>query len=130
MDFHRITGLSLLALLLFSSCDESIKHDDRKALLHAYREAPIGGIWLTLYDGNEFELKNSPREVAVAGQYTINGDTITLIKNDGKESYQHFNQVKLLISDTDLVELTETGIAVLEIQENKLNNKKLAPTTE
>ncbi len=90
-------------------------------VLSAYREAPIGGYWLGLYNDSTWEFGNSPREIEVFGTYTIIRDTLNLVASEGKIFYDGTTTNAFLINETGLIEIENSGIKWLSIGMNKLD---------
>ena len=94
-------------------------------VLSAYREAPIGGIWLGIYDDNTWQLGYSSKEITSEGTYRIFGDTLQLVANNGTTVIGDFNQTAFIIKAKSLIELNNSGIRSLEILQNKLDGQNL-----
>jgi hypothetical protein len=89
-------------------------------ILSAYREAPIGGIWLGVYEDRTWQLGYSSVEITSEGTYQLAGDTLTLIANEGTTVIGESERTSFLIETKYLVEVENSGIRSLEIQRNKL----------
>ncbi|CAD5279938.1 MULTISPECIES: hypothetical protein [unclassified Imperialibacter] len=96
-----------------------------RLILSAYREAPIGGIWLGIYDDNTWQLGYSSKEITSEGTYRFSGDTLLLVADNGAKVIGDFDQTAFIIKANQLVELNNSGIRSLEILQNRLNEKKL-----
>ncbi|SDL15045.1 hypothetical protein SAMN05421823_104502 [Catalinimonas alkaloidigena] len=94
-------------------------------VMSAYREAPIGGIWLGLYSDSTWELGNSSREIRLGGTYTIDGDKLNLKALKGTTFSNGELNNSFLINQTDLIEIENTGINGLEIGINRMNKNGL-----
>lgn len=92
-------------------------------VLSAYREAPIGGYWLGLYQDSTWEFGNSPRELDFNGTYTIHGDTLTLSNSPGSTFYNGKSSNQFLIQSENLIEIENTGIKGLKIGLNNITNQ-------
>lgn len=91
-----------------------------KLILSAYREAPIGGIWLGVYDDQTWQLGYSSIEITAEGTYKINEDTLTLVADQGTTIIGDSERTSFLIKQKSLIEVENSGIRSLEIQINKL----------
>jgi len=98
--------------LVITSC---VEIHTNNVILGASREAPVGGIWLVLFDHEEFELSYSPRKVDYQGTYRLQGDSI-MLKKVGENSFR----IILIKQGNTLAEMTNTGIYQLEITHNLL----------
>lgn len=94
-------------------------------VLMAYREAPIGGIWLGVYNDQTWQLGYSSVEITSTGTYQIIGDTLTLIANKGTIIIGESERTSFVIEPKYLVEVKNSGIKSLEIQLNKLEKEGL-----
>lgn len=83
---------------------------EKQILISAAREAPIGGIWLKLYDDESYSLTNDPRSEGSKGTYTIKNDTLTLFISDTIRT-------SFIIKEKSLTEIESTGIGGLSIVE-------------
>ncbi|WP_277477160.1 hypothetical protein [Catalinimonas alkaloidigena] len=111
--------ISVIEFLVYPSNSKS-----SEIILEAYREAPIGGIWLALYEDKTWELGNSSREVRIKGQYQISGDTLIIIADQENEINADVKRT-FVIDRERLIETTKTGIHSLEILTNKINENGL-----
>lgn len=91
-----------------------------KLLLTAYREAPLGGIWLALYTDQTWELGYSSREITATGTFALSGDTLSIKSKDGSRIIGEIEETMFLIHQNNLVELKNSGIKSLEIKINNL----------
>ncbi|RAI84847.1 hypothetical protein [Algoriphagus yeomjeoni] len=91
-------------------------------ILSAYREAPLGGIWLALYDDQTWEMGYSSREITSSGNYTIRHDTLTLNAQSGKTILGEISKTSFIINSKNLTEIENSGIRSLEILMNKSEN--------
>ncbi len=122
------SGISLatttLAVIVLILVQETILYPPNpkteQLLLSAYREAPIGGIWLGVYNDQTWQLGYSSVEITSEGTYEVAGDTITLIAYDGTTVIGEAERTSFLIEPKYLVEVENSGIRSLEIQLNKL----------
>lgn len=94
-------------------------------VLTAYREAPIGGVWLGLYDDQIWQLGYSSVEITSAGKYQITGDTLTLYADEGTTIIGEVERTSFIIKSKSLVEIKNSGIRFLEIELNKVELEKL-----
>ena len=79
-------------------------------VLTAYREAPIGGIWLALYNDNTWEMGYSSREITSNGTYKIENDTLTIYATSGEEIITNLRQTSFTFHSNKLVEIKNSGI--------------------
>lgn len=124
MIFFSTAGL-LIVISVIEFLVYSLDNKTNDIILEAYREAPIGGIWLALYENKTWELGNSSREISSTGNYQISGDTITLISEQGNKETTDFQTTSFVIDQQRLIETTNSGIHVLEIRTNKINENGL-----
>lgn len=89
-------------------------------ILSAYREAPLGGIWLGVYNDQTWQLGNSSVEITSEGTYQLTGDTLTLTANEGTTIMGEFQRTSFIIKPKHLIEIKNSGIWSLEIQLNTL----------
>ncbi|MEP1032970.1 hypothetical protein [Ekhidna sp.] len=94
-------------------------------LISAYREAPLGGIWLGVYDDQTWQLGYSSVEITSEGTYQLSGDTLTLIASEGTSVIGDSERTSFIIKPKNLVELKNSGIRSLEIHLNKLEKNGL-----
>lgn len=92
-------------------------------VLTAYREAPIGGYWLGLYNDSTWEFGNSSREIEFDGTFEIIGDTLFLSTSPGSTFYNGKSSNQFLIQSEDLVEIENTGIKGLKIGLNIISKE-------
>jgi hypothetical protein len=115
------TTVAVIALILIQ---ETILYPPNpkidQLILSAYREAPIGGIWLGVYEDRTWQLGYSSVEITSEGTYQLAGDTLTLIANEGTTVIGESERTSFLIETKYLVEVENFGIRSLEIQLNKL----------
>ena len=90
-------------------------------LLTAYREAPLGGIWLALYHDKTWELGFSSREITATGTYQINADTLYLTAMDDTIIIGEIDKTSFIIGEKTLIEIQNSGIRSLEIIINNMN---------
>lgn len=88
-------------------------------ILSAYREAPLGGIWLALYDDQTWEIGYSSREITSSGNYLIRHDTLTLNAQSDKTILKDISKTSFIIDSKNLIEIENSGIRSLEIVYNK-----------
>ncbi|WP_157963281.1 hypothetical protein [Algoriphagus litoralis] len=93
--------------------------------MSAYREAPIGGIWLAIYTDQTWEIGNSSREITANGTYEIKSDTLILTAAQGTSIIGEIDQTSFIIQSESLIEINNSGILSLEIILN--NMKETAP---
>lgn len=91
-----------------------------KLVLSAYREAPLGGIWLGVYNDQTWELGYSSVDITSRGTYKLSNDTLTLIATEGTTVIGESELTSFLIKPKHLLEVENTGIKSLEIQLNNL----------
>ena len=94
-------------------------------VLTAYREAPIGGIWLGVYNDQTWQLGYSSVEITSEGTYQLVGDTLTLTAIEGTTVIGESERTSFIIEPRYLVEVKNSGIRSLEIQLNKLEKNGL-----
>tara|TARA_R110002072_G_scaffold216077_1_gene373419 strand:- start:381408 stop:381890 length:483 start_codon:yes stop_codon:yes gene_type:complete len=92
-----------------------INQKSDQLILSAYREAPLGGIWLALYDDQTWEIGYSSREITSSGNYFIRHDTLTLNAQSGKTILQDISKTSFIIDSKNLREIENSGIRALEI---------------
>lgn len=65
-------------LLIYTSCDNAQKGHDKKPVLLADREAPLGWVYLKVYDDQSFDfiLTGLRDKTVYPGTYRLNKDTI------------------------------------------------------
>ncbi|MCV9386991.1 hypothetical protein [Reichenbachiella ulvae] len=131
--YWKLSGISLatttLAVIALILIQETILYPPNpkidKLVLSAYREAPIGGIWLGVYNDRTWQLGYSSVEITSEGKYELAGDTLTLFANDGTTVIGDSKRTSFLIEPKYLVEVENSGIRSLEIQLNKLETNGL-----
>jgi len=94
-------------------------------VLFAYREAPLGGVWLGIYEDQTWQIGYSSVEITSEGSYLLNGDTLTLIASPGTTIIGESKRISFIIDPKYLVEVKNSGIRFLEIKMNKLENDGL-----
>ncbi|MGD1890210.1 MAG: hypothetical protein ACFB15_06385 [Cyclobacteriaceae bacterium] len=84
------TILIFIVLLICTSCASKVKEKDenRIPVLRADREAPIGWVYLDLYQDNSFDLKFGRRDKPKTGTYTLSNDTIYFQYDDEIDFYR------------------------------------------
>ena len=114
---YKKAGFSLIATFILVGIISTIelgyyssKAKNKKLVLSAGREAPIGGIWLKLYDNKSYTLTYDPRTEGKEGTYQIKNDTLTLFDTDTIRT-------SFLIKEKSLEEIKNTGIGGLSILE-------------
>src|SRR5688572_24886895 len=118
--YLKYTGLFILIISLlgvFSFTIDFFKNRNREVLLTAFREAPLGGVLLTLYSDSTFELSNL-MTYETSGKFAITEDTLFISTNGSYKLLKNFTETTFLITEKNLVEINNTGIGRLEI-----NNK-------
>ncbi len=113
-----IAIIVIITMIEFYSYPINPKSDEE--VLTAFRETPLGGIWLALYRDQSWELGHSSREITSNGTYHIVGDTITLIASKGMTVIDEVGNTSFIIEEKDLVEIENSGIRSLKITSNKL----------
>ncbi len=58
----------IFGLLLITSCSTENKEKKKELLLQAYREAPLGWIYLRIYQDSTFEFESRGLRTSTAGQ--------------------------------------------------------------
>ena len=114
--------LIVIGFLLITSGIEFLltKFRNRGLVMYAWREAPIGGIWLRLYNDDKFKLGHLPESVAIAGSYKIKGDTLFLEGNKPIELLNSASKTSFIITKNRLLEINSTKIGALDISKNEL----------
>lgn len=116
---------SILLILIVTLVELFLFPTNKKTdqlILVAYREAPIGGIWLGLYDDETWELGYSSREITSSGNYIIQHDTLTINAQSGKTILKDITETSFIIGSKNLLEIENSGIRSLEILMNKSGN--------
>ncbi|MHA7102269.1 hypothetical protein [Roseivirga pacifica] len=128
LRFARFTFLTTILLTLIITGIEFLLYPINKKndqlILTGFREAPIGGYWLGIYNDSTWEIGNSSREIEIRGTYTVMNDTVTLYTTGETTFYNGTKVNQLIISKNRLVEVENTGIRYFEVGLNKLNNPK------
>ncbi len=112
-------ALSLFLLIVAEEMFFSYNSKNKKEVLVASREAPIGGILLKLYEDNTYEI-GVLREVKSAGTYVLKSDTLFIAATDNPKQNSYITQTAFLIKEGYLEQIGNTGIGFLEIHVNKL----------
>lgn len=89
-------------------------------VLTAYREAPIGGIWLTLYNDNTWEMGYSSREISSNGTYIFENDTLTIYATSEEGIINNLKKTSFTFNSNKLIEIENSGIRMLEIKIDKM----------
>ncbi|MEM9671633.1 MAG: hypothetical protein ACFB15_28450 [Cyclobacteriaceae bacterium] len=113
-----LIAISIIEFFVYSSNEEP-----RGVVIKAYREAPIGGVWLALYEDSTWELRNSSREIRAKGEYQITGDTVTMIAEEGYGIANDVAEISFLIKKKRLIETSKSGINILEIRINNIDKQ-------
>ncbi len=121
ISFFGTTALIIILILIQEVFLYPPNPKIERLVLSAYREAPIGGYWLGLYNDSTWELGNSPREIEVFGTYTIIRDTLNLVASEGEIFYNGTTTNTFLINEKELIEIENSGIKWLSIGMNKLD---------
>ncbi len=122
--FFSTVGLILIITVIeFQVYPKNPKAD--QLIMSAYREAPIGGIWLAIYTDQTWEIGNSSREITANGTYEIKSDTLILTAAQGTSIIGEIDQTSFIIQSESLIEINNSGILSLEIILN--NMKETAP---
>lgn len=87
-----IVGITLIEFLIFPEDDKT-----EQLVLTAYREAPLGGIWLALYNDKTWKIGYSSREITSQGTYEISSDTLTLSASEGTTIVGDVEQTSFII---------------------------------
>jgi len=116
-----VTGLFLYHKLILFPPNPKVD----QLVFSAYREAPIGGIWLGLFDDKTWELGYSSVEITSSGTFDISGDTLKLIATEGTTVIKEFKQTSFIMKPDYLLELKNTGIRSLIIQMNEIEKNGL-----
>lgn len=112
--FTSTVGVILLIIIVDLFLFPLNKKSDQ-LILSAYREAPLGGIWLALYDDQTWEMGYSSREITSSGNFTIRYDTLTLNAQSGKTILKDISKTSFIIDSKNLTEIENSGINYLEI---------------
>lgn len=112
--FTSAVGVILLIIIVDLFLFPINKKSDQ-LILSAYREAPLGGIWLALYEDETWEIGYSSREITSSGNYTIMHDTLTLNTQSGKTILKDISKTSFIIDSKYLTEIENSGIRSLEI---------------
>lgn len=117
--FFSTVGLILIITVIeFQVYPNNPKAD--QLIMSAYREAPIGGIWLAIYTDQTWEIGNSSREITANGTYEIKSDTLILTAAQGTSIIGETEKTSFIIESESLIEVNNSGIKSLKIMENKL----------
>jgi hypothetical protein len=116
--FSTAAIIGIITLVEFQLFPTNKKTD--KLLLTAYREAPIGGIWLALYNDSTWEIGFSSREITENGTYILRSDTLTLFATEGTAVVGQTTKTSFVIESDRLIEVENSGIKALEIKINKI----------
>ena len=92
---------------------------EKEVVLTAAREAPLGGISLRLYADSTFDMGNF-RKITSEGVYKVIADTLIISTTDNSSFSKDRSTTSFLIKDKILVEVKNSGINFLEIDENKI----------
>lgn len=111
--------LSLGLLVIAEALFFSYNFENKKEVLVASREAPIGGILLKLYEDKTFEIGGF-REVQSTGTYELKSDTLFITATDSPKQNGYITQISFIIKKGHLEEVGDTGIGFLKIHVNKL----------
>ena len=112
--FTSTVGVILLIVIVDLFLFPINKKSDQ-LILSAYREAPLGGIWLALYDDQTWEMGYSSREITSSGNFTIRHDTLTLNAQSGQTILKDISKTSFIIDSKNLTEIENSGINYLEI---------------
>lgn len=121
--FSTVAIIGIITLVEFQLYPTNKKTD--KLLLTAYREAPIGGIWLALYNDSTWEIGFSSREITANGTYELHSDTLTLFAKEGTTVVGQTTKTSFVVELNRLIEVENSGIKALEIKINKINENGL-----
>lgn len=121
--YAAITTFLIIAIIKAALWYKSNQLNDG-LILQASREAPIGGIWLGLYNDHHFNFGYFGLwdiDIEATGTYQIKGDTLLLKANRETENVI-FKNLRFLILKGALMELPKdsSGIGYLEIWKNPL----------
>jgi len=112
-------ALSFSLLITAEGLFFSYNSEDKKEVLVASREAPIGGILLKLYKDGTFEIGGF-RKVQTTGRYEIKSDTLFITAAKSPNQTESFTQTTFIIKEAHLEEVENTGIGFLNIHVKKL----------
>jgi hypothetical protein len=87
--------------------------------MYAWREAPIGGIWLKLFENDKFQLGYLPNDKVLDGNYRIKGDTLFLEGDKPIGLLNESNKISFLIKKKQLFKIGGNNIAALKISMNE-----------
>jgi hypothetical protein len=121
--FSTVAVIVIITLVEFQLYPINQKTD--KLLLTAYREAPLGGIWLALYNDSTWEIGFSSREITANGTYELKSDTLTLSATEGTTVVGQTIKTSFVVESDRLIEVENSGIKALEIKINKINENGL-----
>lgn len=113
------TVLIIITLTIIESNILQERTVDKEVIFVAAREAPLGGIALTLYADSSFELGNS-RNYQSKGRFKVKGDTIFISSHKSSKLLNNKNRTSFLIKNRILEDIGNSGIVFLEIKENNL----------
>jgi hypothetical protein len=114
--FPTIILVILLTVIDFNNINQEI---DKETLLVAYREAPLGGLALTLYADSTFHLINFDK-YELEGVFRLKGDTIFISSNKKKKYLKNGNNTAFIIKKNMLIDVGNSGIVFLDLKEYKL----------
>ncbi|RDC61926.1 hypothetical protein AHMF7616_00515 [Adhaeribacter pallidiroseus] len=112
-------AFALFLLIVAEELFFSYNSKNKKEVLVASREAPIGGILLKLYEDSTYEI-GVLREVRSAGTFVLKSDTLFITATDHPKQNNYITQISFIIKDGYLEQIENTGIGFLEIHVNKL----------
>jgi hypothetical protein len=121
--FSTAVLIVIISIIEFQVYPTNSKTD--QLLLTAYREAPLGGIWLAIYDDRTWELGYSSREITASGTYQLKSDTLILTAANGTTIIGQTERTSFVIESNRLMEVKNSGIRSLEIMVNKMNENGL-----
>ncbi|WP_205503080.1 hypothetical protein [Rufibacter psychrotolerans] len=93
---------------------------NRGLIMYAWREAPTGGIWLKLYDNQEFHLGYLPTDKEAEGRFKFHGDTLFLEEYKPNGLLKGGDRTSLIIMNGMLVEIDRKSLGTLEITMNQV----------
>jgi hypothetical protein len=112
-------ALSFPVLIVVEELFFSYNSENKKEVMVASREAPLGGILLRLYEDSTFEIGGF-RQVEVAGTFGLRSDTLFIIPTDNPKRDKYTTQLSFIIKEGHLEEVEDSGLGLLQTHMNKL----------
>lgn len=123
ISFISTVAFAIFAFLILEFLLFPQNPKKEQLVLTAYREAPIGGIWLGLYNDMTWEMGNSSREINRYGSYNFINDTLNLTTTSAVSFHNNSTKIQFIIDNDMLMEVENSGIYRLEISLNKIKSK-------